>query len=69
MDPHLTHNSYGPSEPTTQTASRSMQAAAVFAGLISVTDGQTDRQTTLLVRLVSSFGYTLNSVIRQWTAF
>ena len=25
LDPHLTHDSYGPSEPTTQTASRSVQ--------------------------------------------
>jgi len=38
---HLTHDSLGPSEPSTQTASRSVQP--FFAELTSVTDRPTDR--------------------------
>jgi len=40
VDPYLTHDSLGPSEPITKTAYRSV---AIFAGITA-----TDRQTTLL---------------------
>ena len=38
LDPHLIHDSLGPSEPTTQTTVSI--SSTVFAGLTSVTDGQ-----------------------------
>jgi len=43
---YLIRDSFGPPESSTQTASRSLHP--FFAGLTSVTDRQTDRQTTLL---------------------
>jgi len=43
VGPHLTRDSLGPSEPITKTPSRSVQP--FFAGLTSVTDGQTDHAT------------------------
>jgi len=48
LDPHLIYGSPGPPKSSTQTAARSVQP--FFAGLTSVTDRQTDGQTTLLCR-------------------
>jgi len=45
LESHLIHDSLGPSEPTTQTASI---GSAVFAGLTSVTDRPTDHATRSL---------------------
>jgi len=50
LDPYLIHDPLGPSEPTTQ---RHLDRFShflfiYFAGLTTVTDRQTDRQTTLL---------------------
>jgi len=47
LDPHVTHDSLGPSKPTTQAASWSVQPC--LQGSI-VWHRQTDRQTTLLGR-------------------
>jgi len=48
LDPHLTHASLGPPKSSTQTASRLFQPFLQCSVLTSVTDRQTDRQTTLL---------------------
>jgi len=47
LDPHLIHGCRAYPSPQPK---RHSIGAAVFAGLTSVTDGQTDRQTTLLGR-------------------
>jgi len=49
LDSHLTHDSLGPSKPTTQTAPRSVQPF-MQGSCDRPTDRQTDRQTTLLGR-------------------
>jgi len=46
LDPHLIHGSLGPLESSTVNPDGISIGAAVFAGLTSVTDRQTDRQTT-----------------------
>jgi len=43
LDTHLTHDSLGPSEPTTQMASQSVQL--FFAGLTGVADRPIDHAT------------------------